>query len=74
MYDSDTSSSYRSFPNQRSNENDVIIFKRKILRPLVSPVRDGDGWRVRKNRDIDVVRFIKLRLGWGGCEARMGKE
>ena len=48
----------------------------------MGPVRDGDRWRIRKNRelyglygDIDVVRFIKLgRLSWAGHVSRMQED
>lgn len=66
----------------RQNENSLLIFERKILRRIVGPVRDGDGWRIRRNReiyerygDMDIVKFIRLgRLSWAGHVARMEVE
>lgn len=66
----------------RSNENDLLTFERKILRRIIGPVKDGDRWRIRKNReiyelykDIDVVRFVQLgRLSWAGHVARMSAD
>jgi hypothetical protein len=50
------------------------IFERKIVRKIYGPVKGGERWRIRTNKEVedilqvkDTVEFIKsLRLGWFG--------
>lgn len=62
-----------------SEEKEVAVFERKILRRIFGAVREGDHWRRRYNREVyelfgepDITRIIKLgRLRWAGHVARM---
>ncbi|KAJ4432567.1 hypothetical protein ANN_21190 [Periplaneta americana] len=61
------------------NENNLLIFERKIVRRIYGPVYDRGEWRKRKNKEIDhllegenIVSFIKsIRLRCLGQVVRM---
>jgi hypothetical protein len=65
-----------------ADENALRVFERKVLRRIYGPVRKGERWRIRSNRELeeilkseDTVRFVKSwRLAWLGHVERMGKE
>jgi len=54
--------------------NTLRIFERKIVRRIHEPVKEGESWRIRTNKEIkdtlqgqDIVKFIKsLHLRWYG--------
>jgi hypothetical protein len=51
----------------------------KIVRKIYGPVKEGESWRIRTNKEIedilegaDIVKSIKsLRLRWCGHTGRM---
>ncbi|RLU18885.1 hypothetical protein DMN91_009243 [Ooceraea biroi] len=57
----------------------VECFERKVLRRIFRPVREGDEWRIRRNRELMEllqephlsVHIRLLRLGWFGHVRRM---
>ncbi|RLU25142.1 hypothetical protein DMN91_003234 [Ooceraea biroi] len=57
----------------------VDCFERKVLRRIFGPVREGDEWRIRRNRELMEllqephlsVHIRLLRLGWFGHVRRM---
>jgi hypothetical protein len=65
-----------------ADENALRVFERKFLRRIYGPVRDGERWRIRSNRELeeilggkDIVRFVKSRrLARLGHVERMGEE
>jgi hypothetical protein len=53
---------------KKEDENILQRFERKIIRRICGPVRQGRGWRIRNNEEIDniirkkdIVRFVKSR-------------
>jgi hypothetical protein len=68
-----------------SEEINVLrTFERKIVRRIYGPIIEGGSWRIRPNKEIEVilegayiVKFIKsLRLRWCGhsFSERMNNE
>jgi hypothetical protein len=65
-----------------SDENALCVFERKVLRRIYGPVREGERWRIRSNRELeeilrgeDIMRFVKSRrLAWLGHMERIGEE
>jgi hypothetical protein len=63
----------------RTNENNLRIFERQILRKIFGPVNIDSVWRIRNNVEIDkliegtdIVRFINVqRIKWLGHMQRM---
>ena len=59
-------------PLQKSDENLLRIFERKMLRKIYGPIQEGDIWRIRNNEELirsisgeDIVKFIKSqRIRW----------
>ena len=64
------------------DENILRSFERKIMRRIMGPVREGNGWRARTNAEVeqflndeDIVRHIKAqRIRWLGHVYRMGED
>ncbi|CAG9835223.1 unnamed protein product [Diabrotica balteata] len=63
-----------------TDENQLRIFERKILRKIFGPTQCSDGsWRIKMNHELnelmqsaDIVRFVKSqRLNWLGHLERM---
>jgi hypothetical protein len=62
-----------------ADENTLRVFERKVVRMIYDPVREGDRWRIRFNREMeeiirgdDTVTFVKSqRLAWLGHVERM---
>jgi hypothetical protein len=60
-------------------EEALRVWERKILRKVHGPKRDTNGWRIRKNKELqyqnisaDIVTSIKLRrLEWASHVVRM---
>ena len=65
-----------------NEEKELLIFERKVLRRIFGPVKVGNSWRRRTNREVyelykdgDLMKYIKLgRLRWAGHVARMPEE
>jgi hypothetical protein len=65
-----------------ADENALRVFERKVVRMIYDPVREGERWRIRSNRELeeiirgeDIVRFVKSqRLDWLGHVERMVEE
>jgi hypothetical protein len=65
-----------------ADENDLCVFERKAVRRIYGPVREGERWRIRSNRELeeilggeDTVKFMKSRrLTWLGQVKRMEEE
>jgi hypothetical protein len=65
-----------------ADENALRVFERKVLRRIYGPVREGERWRIRSNRELeeilkgeDIVRFVKSRwLAWLGHVEQMDEE
>jgi hypothetical protein len=65
-----------------ADENDLRVFERKAVRRIYGPVREGEWWRIRSNRELeeilggeDSVKFVKSRrLAWSGLVERMEEE
>jgi hypothetical protein len=63
-------------------ENVLRIFERKVVRGIYGPVREGERWRIRSNRELeeilgdeDIVTFVKSRRrAWLGQVERMEEE
>ena len=66
----------------KTNERQLAVFERKILRKIYGPLNEGGVWRRRYNqelydlyRDPDVIQVIKIsRLRWAGHIIRMNEE
>jgi hypothetical protein len=65
-----------------SDENQLNIFERRILRKIYGPTQNPDGsWIIKTNEELrhkmkqeDIVQFIKSqRLRWAGHVMRMEK-
>jgi len=63
-----------------SDENQLYIFERKILRKVYGPTQNRDGtWRIKTNDELrhrmkqgDIIKFIKSqRLRWAAHVMRM---
>jgi hypothetical protein len=62
--------------------NSLRISERKIIRKIYEPIKEGDSWRIRKNKEItyilqgaDIVKFIKSsRIRWYGHVKRMQNQ
>jgi hypothetical protein len=62
--------------------NALRIFERKKVRKTYGPIKEGESWRTRANKEIEdilgganTVKFIKsLRLRWCGHIERMNNE
>jgi hypothetical protein len=62
--------------------NTLIISERKITRKIYEPIKEGDSWRIRKNKDItyilqgaDIVKFIKSsKIRWYGHIERIQNQ
>jgi hypothetical protein len=62
--------------------NALRIFERKIVRKICGPIKEGEQWRRRTNKEIkdilqgiDIVIFIKsLRLRWCAHVERMQNQ
>jgi hypothetical protein len=60
----------------------ISIFEQKVVRRIYGPVREGEWWKVRSNRELeeilrgeDNVKFVKSqRLAWLGHVERMDEE
>jgi hypothetical protein len=65
-----------------ADENSLSVFERKVVRMIYGPVREGERWRIRSNRELeeilrgeDIVKFVKSqRLAWLGHVERMDEE
>jgi hypothetical protein len=65
-----------------ADENALRVFERKVVRGIYGPVREGERWRIRSNREPeeflrgeDIVKFVKSqRLAWLGHVERMDEE
>jgi hypothetical protein len=64
-----------------ADENALPVFEKKVVRRIYGPVREGERWRIRSNREVqeilrgeDIVKFLKSqRLAWlGDVERRKG--
>lgn len=61
------------------DENNLLIFERKVMRKIMGPVQVNGQWRIRTNLELEklikgknIIRFIKsLRLSWLGHIERM---
>jgi hypothetical protein len=64
------------------DENALHVFERKVLRRIYGPVREGERWRIRSNRELeeilrgeDIVKFVKSQwLAWLGHVEWMDEE
>jgi hypothetical protein len=63
-----------------SDENQLYIFERKILRKIYGPTQNPDGtWRIKTHDEMrhrmkqeDIIKFIKSqRLRWAAHVMRM---
>jgi hypothetical protein len=62
-----------------ATDENILIFKRQILRKIFGPINIDNIWRIRSNTEIDklikgadIVRFIKAqRIKWLGHIQRM---
>lgn len=65
----------------KSEEKNLLIFERKILRIIFGPVKEGGIWRSRKNKKLcepfgeaDLVSVVEVnRLRWAGHVLRMSE-
>jgi hypothetical protein len=65
-----------------ADENALHVFEWKVLRRIYGPVRNGERWRIRSNRELeeilrgeDIVKFVKSQwLAWLGHVERMDEE
>jgi hypothetical protein len=49
-----------------ADESALRVFGRKVARTIYGPVREGERWRIRSNRELeeiirgeDIVKFVK---------------
>jgi hypothetical protein len=49
-----------------ADENALCVFERKVVRMIYGPVREGERWRIRSNRELeeilrgeDILKFVK---------------
>lgn len=62
-----------------SDEQNLLVFERKILRLIYGPIYEPEGWRIRYNHELqqlynqaDIVQKIRAkRLRWAGHVQRM---
>jgi hypothetical protein len=57
--------------------NNVLVFKRQILRKIFGPVQCKEGWRIRRDNELrklmkgeNVVKYVKSarnQMGGGGA-------
>jgi hypothetical protein len=38
-----------------ADENDLRVFERKTVRRIYGPVREGERWRIRSNRELEEI-------------------
>lgn len=63
----------------QTSEKMMNVFERKILRRILGPIKDRDGWRIRYNKELYIIydkpeisTVIKLqRLQWTGHVQQM---
>jgi hypothetical protein len=66
----------------RTEDNALRMFERKIVRRIYGPVMENNGWRIRYNAELntllkgeDIVRFIKSqRIRWFGACRKNGRQ
>jgi hypothetical protein len=57
-----------------ADENALCVFERKVVWRIYGPVREGEQWKIRSNRELeeiirgeDTVKFVKSQwLAWFG--------
>jgi hypothetical protein len=62
--------------------NALRISEKNIIRKIYGPIKEGDSWRIRMNKEIkdilqgaDIVKFIKSsRIRWYGHVKRMKNQ
>jgi hypothetical protein len=65
-----------------ADDSALRVFERKVVRTIYGPVKEGERWRIRSNRELeeiirgeDIVKFVKSqRLAWLGHAERMDEE
>jgi hypothetical protein len=65
-----------------ADKNALHVFEWKVVRRIYGPVREGERWRLRSNRELeeilrreDIVKFVKSQwLAWLGHIERMDEE
>jgi hypothetical protein len=57
------------------DENAPCVFERKVVRRIYGPVREGERWTIRSNRELeeilrgeDIVKFVKSPNSWHGWD------
>jgi hypothetical protein len=58
-----------------ADENAPCVFERKVVRRIYGPVREGERWTIRSNRELeeilrgeDIVKFVKSPNSWHGWD------